>query len=124
LGDTLFPAKSLAEGLQQDMQPGAHFLLRLRVYHPFIAITVAVYTLYLIVNLYRQQDRQSQRFMQLLVGVGVLQLSAGLTNLLLLAPIPLQIIHLFLADTVWITYVITAASLLSINNSSYTVEIS
>ncbi len=124
LGDTLFPAKSLAEGLQQDLQPGAHFLLHLRVYHPFIAVTVAVYTLYLIINLYRQQDRQSQRFMQLLIGVGVLQLSAGLTNLLLLAPIPLQIIHLLLADTVWITYVLTAASLLSINNSSYTVETS
>src|SRR5439155_17907244 len=34
LGDTLFPAGSLREGLQQDLAPGTHFLLGLRIYHP------------------------------------------------------------------------------------------
>ena len=43
LGDTLFPASSLAQGLQQDASPTAHFLIRLRIYHPMIAVTMALY---------------------------------------------------------------------------------
>ncbi|HEX5689765.1 MAG TPA: COX15/CtaA family protein, partial [Roseiflexaceae bacterium] len=43
LGDTLFPASSLAEGLQQDFSPTAHFLLQLRVIHPIAAIVTSVY---------------------------------------------------------------------------------
>ncbi len=38
LGDTLFPVKSLAEGFVADLDPNAHFLVRLRVYHPVIAV--------------------------------------------------------------------------------------
>ena len=40
LGDTLFPAGSLAEGLRQDFSPTAHLLLRLRVLHPTLAVLV------------------------------------------------------------------------------------
>ena len=43
LGDTLFPAGSLAEGLRQDIDPAAHFLLRLRIFHPIIAVVVGSY---------------------------------------------------------------------------------
>jgi heme A synthase len=41
------------------------------------------------------------------------QLSAGLVNLLLLAPIKMQLIHLFTADLVWITYILTTAVILA-----------
>jgi heme A synthase len=39
------------------------------------------------------------------------QLAAGLVNLALLAPIPMQIVHLLLADLVWIALVRLAATL-------------
>ncbi len=45
LGDTLFPVTSLADGLSQDSAPNAHFLIRLRVIHPIIAILVGLYSL-------------------------------------------------------------------------------
>lgn len=48
LGDTLFPASSLYSGIQQDFTPGAHFLLRLRVWHPIIAVSVGLYTILLV----------------------------------------------------------------------------
>ena len=48
LGDTLFPVNSLAEGIAADLDPSAHFLIRLRVYHPVIAVLVAGYSLYLV----------------------------------------------------------------------------
>src|SRR4030095_2697993 len=37
LGNTLFPAGSLGEGLLADVSPASHFLLRLRVFHPVLA---------------------------------------------------------------------------------------
>jgi heme A synthase len=39
LGDTLFGAKSLAEGVAADFSPTAHFLQQLRVLHPVAAHT-------------------------------------------------------------------------------------
>src|SRR5581483_5313415 len=49
LGDTLFPVKSLAEGMQQDFSPTAHVLLRLRVFHPVIAVVTAAYVIFVAV---------------------------------------------------------------------------
>src|SRR5690606_17739810 len=45
LGDTLFPARTLSEGLAADLSPASHFLLRLRVLHPFIAVLTGGYLL-------------------------------------------------------------------------------
>jgi len=113
LGDTLFPVKSLAEGFVADLDPNAHFLVRLRVYHPVIAVIVAVYSLYLVRMLFAQNRGLARKFLVALVAVGVLQLSIGLTNMLLLVPIPTQILHLLTADLVWIVYVLTTATVLA-----------
>ena len=112
LGDTLFPVSSLAEGLVADLDPNAHFLVRLRGYHPVIAVIIAGYSLFLVRLLFAQNQGLARKMLALLVIVGVLQLSAGLINLLLLAPIPMQMIHLFSADLVWITYILTTATIL------------
>ena len=117
LGDTLFPVSSLAEGLVADLDPNAHFLVRLRVYHPVIAVIIAGYSLFLVRLLFAQNQGLARKMLALLVIVGVLQLSAGLINLLLLAPIPMQMIHLFSADLVWITYILTTATILAKPNA-------
>jgi heme A synthase len=111
LGDTLFPAESLAQGVAQDFSPQAHFLIRLRVWHPLIAITVAFYTLFLagLVAMFRVTNRIRRIAAYLAIGF-VLQLLAGLVNLVLLAPVWMQIIHLLLADLVWIGLVLLGAA--------------
>src|SRR5262245_48937304 len=43
LGDTLFPARSLTEGLQQDFAATSHYLVQMRVIHPILAISVGLY---------------------------------------------------------------------------------
>lgn len=113
LGDTLFPARSLAEGIAQDLDPNAHFLVELRVYHPLIAVAVAFYSLYIVRTLYNLNRGLARRLLAGLAGIGALQLAVGLTNLLLLAPIPMQMIHLLTADLVWITYVLASAAILA-----------
>jgi heme A synthase len=113
LGDTLFPVSSLAEGILEDLDPNAHFLVRLRVYHPIIAVMVALYSLYLVRMLFQQNSGVARKFLAALVVVGILQLAIGLVNLLLLVPIPTQLLHLLTADLVWVVYILTTASILS-----------
>lgn len=113
LGDTLFPAESLRAGLEADRDPSAHFLIRLRVYHPLIAVLTAAYTAYLIRHLFGRYDGLPRRLLLLLSAAFGLQLTAGMVNLLLLAPIPMQLIHLLLADMTWIAYVLSAAAILA-----------
>ena len=61
------------------------------------------------------QYQGGARRLSLLLGMLVLiQWAAGTVNVLLLAPLWMQVLHLFLADSVWITLVLTAASVLSV----------
>jgi len=111
LGDTLFPAASLAEGFQQDFSPTAHFLIRLRVLHPTIAVIVGIFLLVLAGTVRLQVlQRDAQVFARLLTLGILLQLAAGIVNVLLLAPVWMQIVHLLLADMVWIILVLLAYS--------------
>ena len=113
LGDTLFPAQTLAQGLAQDADANASFLVRLRVIHPLIAILVSGYTLGLVRYLSgRTRDAAVRRLSLVLGGLVLVQLAAGVINVLLLAPTWMQIIHLLLADAVWISYVLLAAAVL------------
>jgi heme A synthase len=114
LGDTLFPATSLAEGLRQDLSPTAHILIRLRLLHPTIAIGLGVYLLFAAscVSVLRP-DAQTKRFARSMLGLFMLQLAAGLLNVVLLAPIWMQLVHLLLADLVWIVLILLTATALA-----------
>jgi len=113
LGDTLFPAASLAEGLRSDLEPGAHFLLKLRGIHPVIALVVA-FGLFSLAKPYRHDARLGQ-MASLLIAFVLVQVLVGFINLGLLVPIYLQLIHLLLADGLWITLVIFSATALNEN---------
>ena len=111
LGDTLFPVTSLAEGIRQDFSSTAHFLIRLRLLHPTIAILVGAYLILAAsIVLFPSQDRTVRRFARTLTILVVIQLAAGFINVLLLAPIWMQVVHLLLADLVWIVLILFSAS--------------
>ncbi len=115
LGDTLFPSGSLAEGVQQDFLPTAHFLIRLRIYHPVIAVLMGVYvTSVAVLTSTRRPGRLTRRFAIVLVGLFGLQVALGLLNVYLLAPVWLQMVHLLAADLVWIFLVLLSAAALSL----------
>ena len=114
LGDTLFPANSLLDGLRQDINPAAHFLVQLRVWHPLIAIMIGFYVILVAgVLALSRDDHNVKRFAGTLIVIFILQLGTGLVNLLLLAPVWMQIVHLLFADFVWITFVLLAAATFS-----------
>ena len=108
LGDTLFPSASLAEGLRQDLSGAASLLLRLRVLHPVFAVLGAVYFAGASITVLR--GRHSRLAICVLV-LALAQLCAGAMNVLLLAPVWMQITHLLLADSLWIALVLLAVEI-------------
>ena len=111
LGDTLFPAASLREGLAQDFAETSHFLLRIRVLHPFVAVFTAALVTFVAVAIPARAPRRGVRtlaFALMVLFVG--QVVVGIVNLVLLAPVALQLVHLFLADLVWIALVLLSAA--------------
>ncbi len=113
LGDTLFPSQTLAEALRQDLSPTAHLLIRLRIFHPGIAIASGLLALWLALTLLKRGlgDR-TRRFAGWTAALVFAQVLMGTANVLLLAPIWLQVIHLLVADLLWIALVLLGASAL------------
>lgn len=98
LADTLYPASSFMAGLAQDWSGEASPLIRLRAAHPFAAIAAGLWAAYFALPLLRKATIPAAT---VLCGV-CLQLFAGALNVALLAPVWMQIVHLMLADVLWI----------------------
>lgn len=111
LGDTLFPVGTLIEGIEQDLSPTAHFLIKLRVLHPLLAVATAGWLVVAAaVTVGKRPAPMVERAAAVLVGGLVAQIVAGVVNLMLLAPTWLQLVHLLLADLVWMALVLLCAA--------------
>lgn len=108
LGDTLFPAASLAEGVRQDFSTASGVLLRLRLLHPMAAILGAGYLLWVAAGVLRasQEGTRQRAAAARLTGIVLFQIAVGAINISLLAPMWMQMIHLLIADLVWIAVVL------------------
>ena len=115
LGDTLFPVRGgTLEAVRDSLTPGAHFLVRLRIYHPLIAIAVGVYLVAVAAWAVRLRPgspavRAWGRAACLLFLV---QIGAGFLNKALMAPTWMQLVHLLLADVLWVSIVLLAVTAL------------
>jgi len=110
LGDTLFPAASLAEGMRRDFSSASSMLLRLRLVHPVIAILGAAYLVWAAVAMLRGKPEGDplRTAGARVIALTLFQLVLGALNLSLLAPVWMQLIHLLTADIVWISVVLLA----------------
>jgi heme A synthase len=113
LGATLFPVNSIAEGLQQDFSAASHQLARLRLIHPILSLIVSALLIYTAraVRTWRPDEGPKRIANWLVLFIGI-QLAAGALNLLLHAPIWLQIVHLLLSDLIWIALVLLTFTVL------------
>jgi cytochrome c oxidase assembly protein subunit 15 len=112
LGDTLFTATSLARGIADDFSPTAHFLQQLRVLHPIVATLTAVFLLYARGSIAAGRGADAARFSRWLAGLVVAQLLLGVVNFALRAPVAMQLVHLCVADLVWVVFVLLGAAAL------------
>ncbi len=119
LGDTLFPAASLQASFTQDFAAGSPWLLRLRLVHPALALVAALFAFWLAAQSRRAvpgqmpaQHAGRERLANLLLILLGLQFALGITDVVLLAPAWMQLLHLLVADLFWIALVLVAAETL------------
>ncbi len=113
LGDTLFPARSLASALGEDLSTTSHVLIRLRILHPILALVTAAGLIVAAPRLGAGGDAFSRRAVRAVSTLALVQVLAGFANVYYLAPVTLQLVHLLLADAVWIAFVLLGASVLA-----------
>lgn len=110
LGDTIFPATTLQGSIAQDFSAGSHILLRLRFLHPVMAVVAFVYFLWMVHKLSRRHE--NSRTLPYLITTLIAQIALGVLNVLLLAPVWLQITHLLVAEVFWILLVLASSDVL------------
>ena len=108
LGDTLYPAHTLAEAFAQDLSPHDSWLLHIRWIHPASSLLAAAWVLLLVAGSRRSGNGKLGAAVAGLVGM---QIVLGIADVLLLAPTWLQITHLLGADLLWIALVVLTARL-------------
>ena len=114
LGDTLFPAASLSAGLAQDLSPSAPLFVHLRTFHPILAIATAVVILFAMGLVRAMRPTRAVAISSRAAGALVVaQVGVGLLDVVLRAPVAVQLVHLALADLVWIALVLTAGAALA-----------
>ncbi len=112
LGDTLFPDGSLASALQADLSSTSHLLIRLRLLHPAFAVLVSGALMFGAARLARGRGPETMRLARTVAIVSGVQLALGALNVALLAPVWMQMVHLLVADVLWIAFVLLGASAL------------
>lgn len=111
LGDTLFPSQSVAQGMSDDFSLSAPLLMKLRVLHPIAAVLSGVFLIWLSLRLQsRFQNPDVQRWTNGVLLLTFGQFAIGILNIFLLTPLWTQILHLLVADLLWVCLVLTAAS--------------
>ena len=113
LGDTLFPASSLRTAVAQDFSSSSYYVLRLRIFHPLMALLAVMTLSWVLAALPDSPNKLLRRPAAAVTVVLFLQLMLGGLNVVLLAPVWLQILHLFVADVLWISLVLLAAESLT-----------
>jgi heme A synthase len=120
LSSMLFPSETLTEGAAKDFSATSHLLLRLRVSHPILSIMVGVFLVFL-AGWFKSKAGENLTITRLSNALTILivaQFAFGALTLLTLAPILMQIGHLFLADTIWIVFVLLSAGFLAEQDES------
>jgi cytochrome c oxidase assembly protein subunit 15 len=110
LGDTLFPASSLASALIQDFSASSGWLVRWRWTHPTVAFVSSIFLIWILVRAAQRTTHWDNRGLSALI---LLLLAAqyilGVLDVVLLAPTWLQVAHLLGADSLWAALVVLTA---------------
>jgi cytochrome c oxidase assembly protein subunit 15 len=112
LGDTHFPATSLGLALALDFSSASGWLVRWRWTHPGIAFAASILLIWLLMRSAQRRTQWDNRGLSALI---LLLLAAvytlGLLDVILLAPLWVQVAHLLAADTLWAALVVLTARL-------------
>ena len=107
LADVLFPSASFVEGFLADFDRTSEVLTRLRILHPIISSTLSI-VLYVYATGIRKKYNVKVKTLQTLILIAVF---LGVINVLSNIVLPLSILHLAIADFLWISYIYVSIDL-------------
>ena len=107
LADVLFPSASFVEGFLADFDRTSEVLTRLRILHPIISSTLSI-VLFVYATGIRKKYNVSVKPLQILILIAVF---LGVINVLSNIVLPLSILHLAIADFLWISYIYVSIDL-------------
>jgi cytochrome c oxidase assembly protein subunit 15 len=116
LGNTLFPESDLVAGMKNDFSLDAPFLIRLRIYHPLMAVALVALLFKQSFIWGRVELMKSATYLkpfQLLIGFA---LFFGFVNWLMMAPVWGALLHLLIADFLWMLFIYLAAERVYLKN--------
>jgi len=112
LGDTLFPASSLGLALAQDFSASSGWLVRWRWTHPTVAFLASILLIWLLVRAAQRSSHwDNRRLSALVLFLLAVVYTLGVLDVVLLAPLWVQVAHLLAADTLWAALVVLTARL-------------
>jgi len=114
LGDTLFPSASLRSAMVADFAAGSPPLIKLRWVHPVSAVVAAVFVGWLVRRSWRRPD--TGVLARAVAGLLGMQFVLGVADVLLLAPVWMQLLHLLGADLYWVALVALSATAVMVGN--------
>ena len=107
LADVLFPSASFIEGFLEDFDKTSEALTRLRILHPIISSALSV-VLYVYSTRINKKYGVNVKLLKTFVIVAVL---LGVFNVISNIVLPLSILHLAIADFLWISYIYVSIDL-------------
>ena len=113
IADAVFPSDSVAAGISAEFGPTAPALLRLRIVHPVVAVAGGMFVAWIATKFAGSASLMTRRFAGAVILVVLSQVFIGIGNVFLLTPLGVQVIHLMVADALWIFFVLLGASALS-----------
>ena len=117
LADTLFPSESVASGVADDFSAASNFLTRLRGVHPIVAVGVGLLLVWLVTRPESIQHVAAHPAARMIPWIVATQISFGLINVVLLVPVWTQLVHLLIADILWISFVWFALDAIGLKES-------
>lgn len=116
MGKTAFTSEfaqrtDLAERLAMHFEPGAHPILRGGIVHPLLATSIALFVLWACHFVaHRRVSPDVRAWANTAAGLFIGQMVFGVVNLLMSAPVAMQLGHLALALANWISLVMLAVA--------------
>ena len=111
LADVLFPSASFIEGFLADFDRTSEVLTRLRILHPIVSSILSL-VLYIYSIRINKKYNIRVKLLQTLIFVAVF---LGFLNVLSNIILPLSILHLAIADFLWISYIYVSIDLVKNN---------
>ncbi len=103
LSNSLFPTDNLFQGLLDDFSSESHFLVRIRGFHPLLALLGGgSLALFFWLKAQTTESQLVQKRSVQMTGLLIAGILFGIATLLLHAPVWMKIVHLALAHCIWV----------------------